>query len=129
MNIIKKIRQIVPGVVLLSAMAFGVIAAPLAPTAVYADPGSEITKGVNAVDDGATSGDLAGLIKNVINILLFIVGAAAVIMIIIGGLRYVTSGGDSSSVTAAKNTILYSVVGLVVASLAFAIVNFIVDKL
>lgn len=78
---------------------------------------------------GVDANDLTNLIKNVVNVLLFIVGIAAVIMIIIGGLRYVTSSGDQSQVTAAKNTILYSVVGLVVAALAYAIVNFVVDKL
>jgi hypothetical protein len=46
-------------------------------------------------------------------------------MIVIGGIKYTTSNGDSSAITSAKNTILYSVVGLVVAILAFAIVNFV----
>lgn len=128
MNVIKKIRQIVVSLGVLSTLAFGLVALP-AGTAVYAAPGDEIKKGVNTVDGGTGAGDLGGLIKNVINLLLFIVGVASVIMIIIGGLRYTTSGGDSSSVTAAKNTILYSIVGLVVASLSFAIVNFVVTKL
>jgi hypothetical protein len=46
-------------------------------------------------------------------------------MIIVAGIRYTTSGGDASSVTAAKNTLMYSIIGLVVAILAFAIVNFV----
>ncbi len=83
---------------------------------------------VNKSNSGNTT-DLSGLIKNIVNVLLFIVGVAAVIMIIIGGLKYTTSAGDQSAITSAKNTILYSVVGLVVAALAFAIVNFVVDKL
>ena len=49
----------------------------------------------------------------------------AVIKIVIGGIRYATSGGDSTQIQAAKNTILYAVVGLVVAIMAFAIVNFV----
>ena len=47
-------------------------------------------------------------------------------MMIIGGIRYVISNGDSSQITSAKNTIMYAVIGLVVALLAYAIVNFIV---
>jgi hypothetical protein len=69
--------------------------------------------------------DLTNGIKTVVNVLLFILGAIAVIMIIIGGVRYTTSNGDSSAIKGAKDTILYSVVGLVVAILAYAIVNFI----
>lgn len=66
------------------------------------------------------------MVKNIINTLLYVLGIIAVIMIIIGGIRYVVSAGDSSAITAAKNTILYAVIGLVVAILAFAIVNFVV---
>ncbi len=50
------------------------------------------------------------------------------IMIVIGGIKYTTSNGDSSSVTSAKNTILYAVVGLIVAMMAYAIVNYVVGK-
>lgn len=67
-------------------------------------------------------------IKIVVNILLFLIAAIAVIMIIIGGIRYTTSNGDSSQTKSAKDTILYAVVGIVVAILAYAIVNFVVDQ-
>ncbi len=74
-----------------------------------------------------STGDQADvLIKNVINGILFVLGMIAVIMIVIGGIRYTTSNGDSGQVKSAKDTILYAVVGLVVAILAFAIVNFVV---
>lgn len=64
--------------------------------------------------------------EDIANTLIFFVGAIAVIMLIIGGLRYVLSGGDNSAVTSAKNTILYALVGVVVAFAAWAIVDFIV---
>lgn len=50
------------------------------------------------------------------------------IMLIIGGLRYVVSGGDASKVQDAKNTILYALVGIVVAILAYAAVNFVIGS-
>ena len=56
-----------------------------------------------------------GIFATVANILLFLVGAVAVIMLIIGGIRYTLSGGDSGAVTSAKNTILYAIIGLIVA--------------
>src|SRR4249920_3115391 len=55
-----------------------------------------------------------GIFTIIANTLVFIVGAISVIYLIIGGLRYVTSGGDSKAVTAAKDTILYAVIGVVV---------------
>jgi len=66
-------------------------------------------------------------VNNLINTLVFIVGFLSVLGIIIGGILYVTSSGDSSNVTKAKNTILYSIVGLVVAILAYAIVRFVIQ--
>ena len=82
--------------------------------------------GVDDVSDKKGSDkDLTDGIKTVVNILLFILGAIAVIMIIIGGVRYTTSNGDSSAIKGAKDTILYAVIGLVVAILAYAIVNFV----
>ncbi len=85
--------------------------------------------GGNKTDCNGTtnsSDSLTSIVKNIINVLLFIVGSLAVIMIIYSGIRYVTSTGDQSRITAAKNTLMYSIVGLIVAILAFAIVNFVV---
>ena len=92
---------------------------------VVAAPAGEIKKGINEVGGGGGD-DLGDNIKTIVNMLLFILGAIAVVMIVIGGIRYTTSNGDSSAVTSAKNTILYSVVGLIVAIMAYAIVNFVV---
>ncbi|HEX7483979.1 MAG TPA: hypothetical protein VF281_02395 [Candidatus Saccharimonadales bacterium] len=88
--------------------------------------GANSAKGIDQVADlfGAT-----GIFTTLTNVLLFIIGAISVIMIIIGGLRYVVSGGDSSKVSAAKNTILYAVVGILVALLAYAIINFVITSL
>ena len=46
-------------------------------------------------------------------------------MLIWGGILYTTSAGDSNKVTTAKNTIMYAVIGLVIAIFAYAIVNFV----
>ena len=70
-----------------------------------------------------------GIFVTITNILLFIIGAIAVIMLIIGGVRYVISSGDQTAVTNAKNTILYAIIGIVVAFLAFAAVNFVTGQL
>jgi hypothetical protein len=69
------------------------------------------------------------IIHTIVNLLSAIVGVVAVIMIIVGGFRYITSGGNDTSVTSAKNTILYAVIGLVVVALAQLIVRFTLSKL
>ncbi|MCL2445045.1 pilin [Candidatus Saccharibacteria bacterium] len=88
--------------------------------------------GVEAGEGDNVPSDLfggAGAVTIIVNVLLFIVGIISVIMLIIGGIKYSTSAGDSGKVTTAKNTIMYAIVGLVVAILAFAIVNFVVDNI
>ena len=124
-----KVKTLLVGVM----MAFGLVAAPLAFDSVsYAANTNEVQKGVNQIggnDAGNSADDFTKLIKSIINILLFLVGAIAVVMIIIGGLRYVISGGDQGQITGAKNTILYAVIGLVVAILAYAIVNWVIGAL
>lgn len=107
------------GVLALLVPVDGVAAQSALEEACKQDPNATICK-------EGDNGDVAAVTKTVVNTLLFIVGLVSVIMIIVGGLRYTTSGGDSSAVSSAKNTILYAVIGLVVAFLAFAIVNFVV---
>jgi len=70
-----------------------------------------------------------GIFTIISNTMLFIVGALSVLMLIIGGLRYVVSGGNASSVAGAKNTVLYAIVGLIVALLAYAAINFVLTAL
>lgn len=70
-----------------------------------------------------------GLFQKISNIALFLLGAVSVLMLIYGGIRYTISGGDSGAISAAKNTILYAIVGIVVALLAYAIVGFVINAL
>lgn len=79
-------------------------------------------------EDVAGEKTVNDLIAQIINVLSAIVGIVAVIMIIIGGFRYITSGGAADKVTAAKNTILYGLIGLVIVALAQIIVKFVLTK-
>jgi len=117
--------------VLLVALVLGVIAVPTAPVGAI-----NVIKDSNVCNAGTKDSSVCAakddaidpLVSTIVNVLLFAIGTISVIMIIVGGLRYVTSNGDASQVTAAKNTILYAVIGLVVALLAFVIVNFVVAQ-
>ena len=79
-------------------------------------------------EPGCDSTDQTPIFRTITNVLLFIIGAISVIMLIIGGIRYTTSNGDQQAVQNAKNTILYAVVGLVIAILAFAAINFVISN-
>jgi hypothetical protein len=68
-------------------------------------------------------------VKTILSIVFAIVGALALLMITISGLRYVTSAGDPQRTASAKNGIIYSLVGLIIAITAEAIVSFVVKGL
>jgi hypothetical protein len=68
------------------------------------------------------------LITTAINIISVVVGVVAVVMIIWGGFKYITSGGDSGNISAAKNTILFAIVGLIIVALAQIIVRFVLSR-
>lgn len=87
---------------------------------------AQFTKGVEAArtDDMSTK-PIGTTIGNVVNVLLYFVGAIAVIIMIWGGFQYITSSGDSQKATTAKNTIMYAVIGIVVVVMSYAIVNWV----
>jgi Na+/phosphate symporter len=63
-----------------------------------------------------------------VNWMFYLIGALATCMIIYGGIKYSTSAGDSNKVSAAKQIITYSVVGLIIAVMGSAITQFIVGN-
>lgn len=90
------------------------------------EPGSTGTTGLMEVAQGS---DLIENVKNILNGVIGVLGFGCVIVMIVGGVNYMTSAGDTSKVTKAKNTILYGLIGLVICVLAFAIVNFVITNI
>ena len=62
------------------------------------------------------------------NAIIFLVGGLAAVFVIISGLKYALSGGDPKSIAAAKDTLTYAVVGVIVALIAASLVNFVIFK-
>jgi hypothetical protein len=101
------------------------------------DPPAQTTSGVWGACEGdnstrpvcADKSEADGVVKKIINLFLYAIGVLSVIMIVWSGLKYTTSRGDAEAVKSAKNTLLYAVIGIIVAALAFTIVNFVVDSL
>lgn len=123
----------------------GVFLSTLMPLSAFAAPGTEVdpalcTPGTGTITDAAKCSQApqsqpdnlfaaGGIFPTIANVLIFLVGAIAVIMLILGGLQYVISNGDSKRVESAKNTILYAIIGIVIAILAFAAVSFVTGSL
>lgn len=121
-----KLKLILAGLLVVPTVALAVAPAASAEGNFTLQGGVSSAQG-EGVDKVAA--DPESLVKQFVNIFLFAVGALSVIMLIWGGIRYTTSAGDSNKVTAAKNTVLYAIVGLVVAILAYAIVNMVISKI
>lgn len=128
----KKILQrfvALPIVTLLVASAAGLA---VVPNTVHAETAKQAA--CRAINDGSNCDQknaetrINNTVKNVTDIFSVVVGLTAVLMIIVGGFKYVTSSGDSSKITSAKNTILYAVIGLVVVALAQFIVRFVLGS-
>lgn len=62
---------------------------------------------------------------NVIFALLLFAGVTALFFIIISGIKFITSGGDPKQAEAAKKTMTFAIVGLVLVLVSFFIINFI----
>lgn len=97
---------------------------------VYADAKTDACNAITN-NTGCTSSSGASInkiIAAIINIFSFIVGVTAVIMIIIAGMKYVTSNGDSNSISSAKSTLIYAIVGLIIVAAAQSIVRLVLNK-
>lgn len=118
------LKKILTLIVLMVALAI-----PAIPPLALADAKSDIQCGVNSAASGdcnsTPNSDLNSTITTIINILSAAVGIVAVIMIIIAGLRFVTSSGNPESAKAARNTITYAAIGLIVVAFAQIIVHFV----
>ena len=121
----KRLKQLVLSGLVLAGLGLALTPAPALAINVW----GQCSGNSNVVCNSATKDSAALMTETIINTILYIIGIVAVVMIVIGGFRYVTSQGDASAVTGAKNTIMYAVIGLVVAILAYTIVNFIIGKL
>ncbi len=132
----KSIKIMLAGLIAVPLLSFGMTM--VAPISAFADPADcdpgslTIKSGAGCSQGSDQKSDLfgtGGIFTTVTNTALFVIGAISVIMLIYGGIRYTTSAGNEKSVTAAKNTILYAIVGIIVALLAYAIVNFVITSM
>ncbi len=80
---------------------------------------------VPAIKNPFGTNSLGGVVNQGINILLGLIVIAAVVVIIVAGFRMITGGGNPDQISKAKQTIIWAIIGLVVAFMSFAIVQII----
>jgi len=129
----KSIKNAIAGLLLVPALAVGsMLFVPMTASAIDCSGSGSIADGAACAKGEGQSSDLfgdGGIFQTITNTALFIIGAVSVLMLIYGGIRYTVSMGDSKNVETAKNTIMYAIIGIVVALLAYAIVNFVLTSL
>jgi hypothetical protein len=63
------------------------------------------------------------LVSNVVKIIGILIGVVSVIMIMFSGFKFITANGDPQAVSNARNTLIYAIIGIVVAVLAEFLVS------
>ena len=119
-------------IVVCSVFGFSAVSTASLSTNVSAQAADGVKKGITT----ATTTDMqnksiageGGLISILINFLLWAVGILSVVMIIFSGFRYITSAGDAAKTKSAQTALTYSIVGLIVAVLAWVIVKMVLRQ-
>ena len=120
-------------IVACSVFGFSAISVASLPANVSAQAANSVVKkGITTatttdMENKSITGE-SGLISILINFLLWTVGILSVAMIIFSGFRYITSAGDAAKTKSAQTALTYSIVGLIVAVLAWVIVKMILRQ-
>ena len=124
-------KKSIISIAIMTCAVFGV--SVLSTASLSGSVSAQVSKGIDTATTSEMKGKSIdgdkGLIKTIVNVLLWAVGILSVIMIIFSGFRYITSAGDAAKTKSAQSTLTYAVVGLIVAVFAWAIVNIVLDRI
>ena len=105
--------------VLALALSLTSVAFAQAPTSPIIPPGFTAN---NMIGNITNTDTLVGVIMGLVNWVAWFVGLMAVLMGLYAGILFITAGGNAETVTKARNILLYAIVGIAVAILAFSLV-------
>jgi beta-lactamase regulating signal transducer with metallopeptidase domain len=128
----KLFKRIIASVVLSIALLVPAVPAFAVELNQQACEGIEDSVACEQFNKGKTNNPLVGpegIITTAVSVLSIVLGIICVLVIFIAGIRFALSQGNPQSVTNARNTIIYAVVGMVVAAIAQAVVQFVLSKL
>jgi hypothetical protein len=109
-------------------ISLGLVAVPLSGTVVAMDLFPDTTcadQDCGVVKASDTT--LGAKVQNIINVAIYLIGGIAVIMLIVGAIRMAVAQGDPGNIKAGRLAVLWSLVGVAIALLASAIVNFVIN--
>jgi cytochrome bd-type quinol oxidase subunit 2 len=69
------------------------------------------------------TGSITGIITNIMNWLLMLVGIIGVIGFAIAGILYLTAAGDDDAISRAKSAMMYSIIGVIVAIVGVVVIQ------
>jgi hypothetical protein len=95
-------------------LVFVILVAPLAVSAVGGTL-TEVPKNINVC--------VSCILNNIFTPLWQLAAGLAVVMFIVAGILFITANGEPGKITTAKNALIWAVVGIVVAVVAFSIVT------
>ena len=82
---------------------------------------------IYAVSDPAKISDIEGILERIITLLAPAAGIAFFLMMLVGGYQFLTSGGDPKSAGAARNTLTFAVIGIILVVASWLILTLIRD--
>jgi hypothetical protein len=91
----------------------------------FANTNEFLTNTATHVGYDQSQKDYTTIIANIIKTVLTLVGIIFIVLIIYGGFLYMTSASESEKVKKAKNTIIYSAIGLIIILAAYSITYFV----
>ncbi|MBA3757249.1 hypothetical protein H0X09_00055 [Candidatus Saccharibacteria bacterium] len=82
----------------------------------------------NEETKSGTSNPITETINDVATIIASVAAVFAIFIILLGGFNLITSGGSTEAVALGRRRIVYSLIGLVIIALAWAMTRFITDR-
>lgn len=89
------------------------------------DSKTQVLKGIGETDATCDDSGVDNIFATIVKVLSYVIGAVAIVMMLVGAFKYISSGGEAQKVGNAKSTILFALVGLIVAALAQFLVHFV----
>lgn len=126
-NIVTRLILPILAVMMLMIGQTGTVAAAC-PPATNNNAKGQVLEGVGQAGSNCRDDGVEKLIATIVRLLSFFIGVVAVIMIMVSGFKYITANGDSAKVGNAKETLIYALIGLVIAALAQVIVRWLLSS-
>lgn len=88
-----------------------------------------VKKPVTVPTVALTGGAGDSSVGRLLSVLLGLAGGIALLVIVVAGFRFVTSQGNPDATNRARNTIIYALIGLVICTLAYSAVTFVLERI